>query len=66
VIDGFTTQVRQVAAAFTKRGKEILVVNLGVGDLKGRTHGSIQTGVRRIEKSSGSRRRLPDKQQLNT
>jgi hypothetical protein len=41
VIDGFMTQVHQVAAACTKHGKEILIVNLRVSNLKGHTHGPI-------------------------
>ena len=65
VIDGLRTQVRQVAAARTKRGKEILVVHLGVRNLKDHAHGPVQPGVGRVEKPSGSRRRLADKQQLN-
>ena len=65
VIDGFVTQVRQVAAASPKRGEKILFVNAGVGRLKGRTHSPIQPGVRRVEEAPRGGRRFANEQQLN-
>ena len=65
VIHRVMTQVGQVAASCNEGGKEVFVAYGGVCDLKGHAHGPIQSGVRRIEKSSGRWRRLADKQQMN-